>query len=86
MKIHSQGRIPQPANDQPWWLRCKIRCERCSTVYQLEDGDPVDVMTERSLNGESIAKSHCPTCNTLNTTYRSKAQMIVYRGINYETR
>jgi rubredoxin len=76
MKILYQGSL-KPRDDRPWWLRCKNTCVKCGAIYVLEEGDPVDVVTERTINGESIATSTCPTCGFAVITYRSSAEMVV---------
>lgn len=60
VRIIVQGRPPAPRPD--WWLVVEHRCARCGTVYQLEAGDPVTVVTERSVDGFSRATSRCPVC------------------------
>jgi rubredoxin len=84
MKILQKGHV-QRVDERPWWLRCKHTCPACQTVFRIEDGDDVDVITARTPNGESTATSKCPLCGHVVTTNRSTATMIVYRGAQEES-
>jgi predicted RNA-binding Zn-ribbon protein involved in translation (DUF1610 family) len=71
MKILQKGRL-EPGR-KPWWQECLHQCAACRAEWLLEDGDAVDVRTERCPNGESIASSACPMCGTQVQTRRSSA-------------
>lgn len=74
MKIIKTGALPAP-DESRWWYCCEHTCLTCGTVYQLEPGDAVEVMTERCIDGESYATSQCPHCGFYVQTVRSKVNL-----------
>lgn len=72
MKILKVGGSKPPMRG--WWFEVVHRCPTCGAEWILEEGDEViDVVTERSINGESICNSRCPTCHIVVSTLRSQA-------------
>lgn len=81
-KITHQGEIPQP--QQPWYLTQEMECPQCHTRFMLEAEDIADpdhqdrpwgIITERSLNGTSVATGPCPFCKATISIHRTPTSL-----------
>lgn len=72
MKILKEGKIPEPP--KPWWVGEIHKCSYCSTEVKFENGDPVNISSQRQPNGKHWLTYECPFCK--NTEIH---QEIIYR-------
>ncbi len=64
MKIITKGIIP--IEIPPWWTVPKIKCEKCSTVFQLEfERDIVSHGSTREFFSQRWIKAKCPLCENI---------------------
>lgn len=73
MKVLKHGKLPEMR--QHWYFEVPMVCGYCGTEYQLEEGDPFNVATVRSLSGHSTCTSTCPTCCREVVARRENARM-----------